>query len=588
VDDSQHLLLEWFDTIYESPSQVYHLALKFCPSSSWLHKYYATELSQEVKVVRGVLAEWGMCYRTVMFDKDPWALTCWKDIIAVGLGFGEIITLHGITGSQTAILSGHTDNVVSLAFSPDGTSLVSGSHDKTIKLWDLQTGGVIKTFYGHTNQVLSVSILADCTRIASGSADKTIRLWDTQAGNCHHIIEQQHWVYYVQFSPTYPWHFISESSGKVQLWDINGHQINPIQDGSSATLSPDGTQIILCSGRDIVVKNIDSGAIVAKFCVPKYLITQCCFSLNGRLIAVAVGNTAHVWDITSSDPHPIKTFVGHAGSITSLAFSSLFSLVTSCNDQSVKFWQIGAQLTDSDATDPMPPSIALPAIVSITLHAKDGIAISCDVDKMVRTWDISTGLCNASFQTPAKDSRWSDVRLVDKRLIFVWCVDEKIYTWDVEKQELLHTADIPKDGMFSVKISEDGSRVFCLCGSSITAWSIQTGEVVGRVGFELDTSKASLIVDGSRVWVHSPQLEPLGWDFGIPGPPIQLDNAHLLYPKLWGVHQSKIKDTVTGRVMFQLAGRFANPEDSQWDGQYLVAGYWSGEVLILDFNRAFF
>ena len=142
-------------------------------------------------MVKGLPAGWGTCSRTVTFYWKPWALTCWKDTIAVGLGSGDIVTLDEITAVQTAILSGHTDWVNSLAFFPDGASLVSGSNDKTIILWDVQTGGVVKTFYGHTDCVYSVSISADCTTIASGSKDKTIRLWNIQTEECHHVIVQQ-------------------------------------------------------------------------------------------------------------------------------------------------------------------------------------------------------------------------------------------------------------------------------------------------------------------------------------------------------------------------------------------------------------
>ena len=112
---------------------------------------------------------------------------------------------------------------------------------------------------------------------------------------------------------------------------------------------------------------------------------------------------------------------------------------------------------------------------------------------------------------------------------------------------------------------------------------------MGEVEFEYLGPRRSLTVDGSRVWVYSPMLEPQGWDFGIPNsPPIELPDipsSHSTGTKLWDIHQFRIEDTVTGRVVFQLGGRFANPVDSQWDGQYLVAGYGSGEVLILDFNN---
>jgi len=97
-----------------------------------------------------------------------------------------------------------------------------------------------------------------------------------------------------------------------------------------------------------------------------------------------------------------------------------------------------------------------------------------------------------------------------------------------------------------------------------------------------------LTVDGSRVWVHFPSSEPLGWDFGTPdASPVQISNMpqpHLNHTKMWDIGLSRIVDTVTGKVVFQLDGKFAKPTHAQWDGQYLVAGYLSGEVLILDFN----
>ena len=166
-----------------------------------------------VKVVKGLLAEWGTCSRTAALGDVSLALACWKETVAVGLMSSDIILLDAITGSQTAVLSGHTKYVRSVTFSSDGTSLVSGSNDGTLKLWDVQTGGVVKTFHGHTHPVVSVSISSNHTTIASGSWDKTIRLWDIQTGECHHIINQEQAVYYVSFSPTNPQHLISVSGG---------------------------------------------------------------------------------------------------------------------------------------------------------------------------------------------------------------------------------------------------------------------------------------------------------------------------------------------------------------------------------------
>jgi len=545
-------------------------------------------------VVKGLPAEWGMCSRTVVLDDRPYALVCWKDTIAVGLGSRDIILLDGVTGSQAAVLSGHTNWVKSLAFSSDGISLVSGSCDKTIKLWDVQTGGVAQTFLGHTGSVLSVSISVDCTTIASGSGDRTIRLWDVWTRGCHCIIELREPVGCVSFSPTDTQYFISASIGKVQQWDINGHLIKPAYESSHTTpssdhvaFSPNSKLFISCQEADVVVQNTSSGAIMAKLHVDSGNTNCCCFSPDGSLIAVAAGDTIYIWRITNSDPLLIKTLVGHTNHISSLAFSSPSSLISSSYDKSVKFWQIGALLADQEVTNLKSTLLPSAPIKFINLWAKDGIVISTDWDGVVRIWNISTGLRRVSFQAPTKDSYQSDIQLIDNRLIFVWQADRKIHIWDVEKKKLLQTIAGSIRNVEDIRISGDRSKVFCLSWSSIQAWSIQTGEAVGEVELQICGHQRSLVVDGSRVWVHSPSWKPLGWDFGGLSP-VQIScmsSLPLGNTKLWNADLSRIEDAVTGKVFFQLAGRFSNPVDVQWDGQYLVAGYESGEMLILDFNH---
>ena len=597
--DSQRFLLEHFDTINNSPSHIYHSALPLCPSSSWLHKCYSAELPLQVKVFKGLPAGWGMCSRTVSFDDILSALSYWNHTIAVGLVNSDIVIFDTITGSQTAVFSGHTDRVRSLIFSSDGMLLVSGSYDKTVKLWDVQTGGVVKTFSGHTHKVQSVSISADCTTIASGSKDNTICLWDIQTGECHHVIEQQDPVWHVCFSPTDPQYLLFVSGHRVWQWDISSHQIPPGYDGFQVAFSPDGTQFVLSNKAAVTVRNSDSRVIVAEFHMANCNTSFCCFSPDGRLVAVAAGDTAYIWDITGSDPHLVETLIGHTSSITSLVFSSPSSLVSASYDRSVKFWQIGISSTDPVETDPKSTPLNSTPIKSITLQAKDGVAILSDLDGVVRIWDISTGICKISFRTPAKASSHRDARLIDGKLIFVWHADERIYIWDLEKGEVLQTVDTPryqyrdhKHQHEDLRISGDGSKIFYLCMGSIQAWSIETGEVVGRVQIEVEAPQRSLTVDGTQVWAHRPQSEYQGWNFGIlDSSPIQLPSVPTLCfsgTMVWNNCLSRVEDTITGQVVFQLSGRFAKPLDVQCNGYYLAACYTSGEVLILDFSDVFF
>ena len=334
--DSQQFLLGHFDTIQDSPSHIYHSALPFSPASSWLHKCYSAELSKEVKVVKGLPAGWGTCSHTVSLGSLIWDLSCWNKTIAAGSENGDIIILDAITGSQTGILSAHTKEINSVTFSSDGKSLVSGSDDMTVKLWDMQTGGVVKTFSGHTELVWSVSISEGLIQIVSGSHDGTIHLWGVQTEECHQIIKQQSIVFHVSFSPINPQHFTSVCDDKVWQWDTDGHQIKPPQDGSYIAFS-DGGQFVLCHGATVKVQNSSSGVIVVEFHVAGNNTRCCCFSPDGRFIAVGVESNVYVWDITSSEPYLIETFVGHVDYIASLAFSSPSSLVSTSYDQSIKF-----------------------------------------------------------------------------------------------------------------------------------------------------------------------------------------------------------------------------------------------------------
>ena len=599
VEDTQNFILDCFDTICDSPSHIYCSALPLSPSSSWLHQYFSSEVPQGIKVVTGLPAGWGACSYTVSLTHMPLALAYWENSVAVGLESGGIIILNANTRVQTSTLPGHADWVRSLTFSSNGALVVSGSDDKSVKLWNIQVGTPVKTFLGHSCSISSVSISVKGTLVASGSWDCTVRLWDVQTGECQKLMELYTCcVTSVNFSPGFYPYFVSASQdGTIQMWYNDVFQKCPSYKGTHVAFSSTGERFILYGGG--VAKLYDHWIWgKPEFQLGNYDLWCCCFSPDGSHVAGAAGNTIYVWDITASEPHLIEKHMGHTSFITSITFSSPSCLISASDDKTVKFWQIGTARTK-------PVAHSLVAIKSITLHPKKQLAISSDLAGLVKIWNLSTGQLESSFQTEATGKR--DVGYLGDRLIMAWYgwkigVPGKVYAWDVEAGKVLWTSVPFLSGVLDIKISGDGSKVFLLNHKHIQAWSIQTGAPAGMV--VLDGQHAqSLIVDGSRVWLscvnqttHNPLGQNfIGWDFQTPGSdPTQLSDMPPDKPQFDFIKGARsnhpgsccIQNIATGRAVFHLPDRFImHPAMSQWDGQHLVIGYPSGEVFILHFSQ---
>jgi WD40 repeat protein len=97
-----------------------------------------------------------------------------------------------LTGSCVRTLEGHGDRVSSVCTSPDGSHIISGSYDMTVKVWDALTGSCVRTLEGHGDRVSSVCTSPDGSHIISGSLDKTIKVWDQLSGDVFERMKQWH------------------------------------------------------------------------------------------------------------------------------------------------------------------------------------------------------------------------------------------------------------------------------------------------------------------------------------------------------------------------------------------------------------
>lgn len=155
-------------------------------------------------------------------------------------------------------LVGHTQEVQSVAFSPDGQTLASGSTDGTVKLWNVNTGKAFRTLFGHTDSVWSVAIAPDGKTLASGSWDRTVKLWNLETGELQRTLNgHSKQVYSVAFSPDGRILASGDLGGTIKLWSTrNGCQKGTLKghtDSVEISFSEDGKTMI-SGGFDDTIK----------------------------------------------------------------------------------------------------------------------------------------------------------------------------------------------------------------------------------------------------------------------------------------------------------------------------------------------
>ena len=175
--------------------------------------------------------------------------------------FGEVKIYNVAEAKEIASIRGHRDNIFSLAFSPDGKIIATCSYDKMIKLWDVATGQELKNLKDHTDAVFAVAFSPDGKKLASAAADRNVKIWDVATGErLYTLNDSLDAVNTIAFHPSGKFLAGAGADRIIHIWEIgekDGKQVRSLISHEDAinviAYSPDG-KIIASTGADKALK----------------------------------------------------------------------------------------------------------------------------------------------------------------------------------------------------------------------------------------------------------------------------------------------------------------------------------------------
>ena len=432
-------------------------------------------------------------------------------LLAVASSIG-IWLYEASTSREVALLTGHTGRVVSVAFSPDGSILASGSGDRTVKLWDTATGQNIATLEGHQGFVKSVAFSPDGTTLASGSSPSATGrgmalVWDVATGQNIATLEGHartaSGVNSLVFSSDGSILATGSMDGTVKLWEIPSERniatLEHYDRVNAVAISPDGTT--LAAGTNSGILNLWDIGSRAKIATYRHIggfgwaqaVNSVAFSPDGTTIAAGVTDRTVLRDVaTGVIVDILRKYPEH---ISSVAFSPDGLTIASATTNTVDLFNVATQnFTTLKGHDSWIGSVAF---------SPDGETLAFGSE----LWNLETNRNMATLEygggTPLKFS--PDGTTVAGGSGF------DIRLWNFAKNQetvLTHPA-----GVAGFAFSPDGSRIVSTTGrGTVTLWDVDTGENIGTFAVERGTRVLALSPDGSTLVTAGEDQTVLLWD----------------------------------------------------------------------------
>lgn len=449
-----------------------------------------------------------------------------------------------LTGEElfhlTEAEGGHSDALTGIDFSPDGRLLASGSADKTIILWDVETGTVVRRLEGHQDWVVRVAFTPDGQQLLSTSgnflltalplpsltSDASVRLWDVTTGkeirrfggeDGGHQVP----VMSLDISPDGQYAVTGDSDGIIILWDMaTGTEIRRMESPgdwvSNLAFTLDGAGIFSALGKPsiggigeastvLALWDTKTGARVRDYVGHTNVVIDVIPLPDGRRVLTGSADASlRLWDIDSGIE--LRRFFGHDDWIFGIAISpDAQHAVSASVDHTLRVWDIepGNLLQRFDTTNNTPAHTA-------DLSRDGTLALSGHPDGAIILWDAATGQPIRHFETSPGVFIHTVALSPDKRYAASGDENGLLTVWDVATGTALQTFTGHTSPILDVGFSPDGKRIVTASGQpersisdgdySVRIWDLATGEEVTRyTGHDNTVWSASFNPDGQRI-----------------------------------------------------------------------------------------
>ncbi len=301
----------------------------------------------------------------------------------------EVQTPKEFSPQERLTLRAHRSHVSAVAFSPDGQIVVSGSNDRTLRVWEVASGNLLRTLAGPSDTIFAVSFILEGKEIATGSGDLDLLLWKVDNGRNYETLKG-HSRGILALAYDVNNRILASGSGdkSVRLWKLPSNNLMYVLEGHrhavrSLAFSPDGR--ILASGSDdFTIKLWDArrGRFTANILGHTDSVLALAFNPQGNILASgSEDSTIKLWEVSTNEV--INTLEGHTSWIRTLAFSpdGRF-LVSGSVDRTIKIWEAATG-------EPLETLLGHSDWVKSVAFSPDGqLLASAGGDATVKLWDL--------------------------------------------------------------------------------------------------------------------------------------------------------------------------------------------------------